>query len=159
MIFKKNNSYNWGEKKCQVILRFLGTPHYQALGQRVNSNVEQIFRTFNICNSHKKLIDKLIEKLCWNGEGSMYYYYQNTFNRFFSWNTFINPMCLFLKPFSHVVMHDDHICLYGILMPPKSLCFWTLLGEELSQVSYVWMDTWTHVSHVNSEAKFPKLKK
>jgi hypothetical protein len=53
MTFKNKNSYNSGEEKCQVILHFLGTPHYQALGQGVNSNVEHIFRTFNICNSQE----------------------------------------------------------------------------------------------------------
>ncbi len=39
------------EKKCQVILHYLGTLHHQALGQAVNSNVIQISRTFGIASS------------------------------------------------------------------------------------------------------------
>jgi hypothetical protein len=43
-------------KKCEVVLHFLGTPHYQALGQGVNSNVEHILELSTFANQ-KKLID------------------------------------------------------------------------------------------------------
>jgi hypothetical protein len=41
--FLKFLQLRW-EKKCQIILHYLGTLHHQALGQPVNNDVKQISR-------------------------------------------------------------------------------------------------------------------
>jgi hypothetical protein len=47
----------WG-KKWQIILHYLGTLHNPALGQAVNSNVNQIFRTFaNFWNCEQLILE------------------------------------------------------------------------------------------------------
>jgi hypothetical protein len=39
------------KKKYQVILHYFSSSHHHALGQAIDTNVKQIFRTFGIASS------------------------------------------------------------------------------------------------------------